>query len=79
MLEFVREFRERSIGDKIFFPVWLRNRLISTGLEQVLSHTKKCIASYYRKCSKNIKIKILKLIPILFARAFGIFIEFKYT
>ena len=38
------------------FPVWLRNRLISGGLEQVLS---------------QIKIKIIKLIPALLDRAFG--------
>ena len=32
------------------FPVWLQNRLISTGLEPVLSHTEKsCIASYYKQ------------------------------
>ena len=31
------------------FPVWLRSRLISAGLEPVLSHNEKsCIASYYR-------------------------------
>ena len=33
-------------------PVWLRNRLISAGLEPVPSHTEKaCIASYYRQFS----------------------------
>ena len=38
------------------FPEWLRNRLISGGLEQVLS---------------QIKIKIIKLIPALLDRAFS--------
>ena len=29
----------------ILFPLWLRNRLISTGLKMILSHTEKsCIA-----------------------------------
>ena len=53
-------------------PVWMRNWLISAGLEPVLSHTKKsCIASYYRYIATNIKIKIIKLIPVLLAHAFG--------
>ena len=48
------------------FPVSLRNRLISTGLEMVLSHTKKsCMASYYRPFLTNVKIKIIKLLPAL--------------
>ena len=36
-------FQRKIILDykNIFFPVWLRNRLISDGLESVLSHTKK--------------------------------------
>ena len=43
-------------------PVWLQNRLISAGLEPVLSNTEKsCIASYYRQFFTNIKIKIMKL------------------
>ena len=37
------------------FSVWLRNRLISAGLELVLSYRKKSkIASYYRQFSTNI-------------------------
>ena len=52
------------------FLGWLRNRLISGGSEPVLSHTVKTfIASYLRQFSINIKIKIIKLIPALFARA----------
>ena len=40
-----------------FLPVWLRNWLISAGLEPVLIHTEKlCIASYYIKFSTNIKM-----------------------
>ncbi len=40
-------------------PVRLRNRLLSTGLEPVLSQTEKsCIASNYRQFSTNVKIKI---------------------
>ena len=39
-------------------PLWLRNRLISAGLEPVLSHTEKlCLALYYRQFSTNTKIK----------------------
>ena len=45
-----------------FFPVWLRNRLISARLKPVLSHTEKlCMASYYRQYSTSIKIKIIQL------------------
>ena len=52
----------------INFPVWLRNRLLSAGLEPVLSQTEKaCIASNYRQFSTNIKINIIKLIPVLSA------------
>ncbi len=48
----------------MFFQVLLRNRLLSTGLESVLSQTEKsCIASNYRQFSTNIKIKIIKLKP----------------
>ena len=37
---------------------WLRHRLISGGLEPVLSHTEKsCIASYYKQLSTNNEIK----------------------
>ena len=33
-----------------YFPVWLRNRFLSAGLEPVLSQTEKaCIASNYRQ------------------------------
>ena len=43
-----------------FFPVWLRNQLISSGLELVLSHTEKsCIMSYYFQFSTNIYIKTI--------------------
>ena len=56
----------------IYFPVWLRNRLISAGLEPVLRLTEKsCIASNYRQFFTNIEIKIIKVIPVLFGRAFG--------
>ena len=42
----------------IFIPIWLRNRLISAGLELVTVMLKKtCIASYYKKYSVNVKIK----------------------
>ncbi len=51
-----------------FFPVWLRNRLLSVGLESVLSQTGKSrIASNSRQFSTEIKIKIMKLIPVLLA------------
>ena len=37
-------------GEIKVFPVWLRNRLLSAGLEPVLSQTEKaCIASNYRQ------------------------------
>ena len=52
-----------------YFPVWLRNRLLSAGLEPVLSQTEKaCIASNYRQFSTNIKIKIIKLKPSFVSR-----------
>ena len=48
---------------RITFPVWLRNRLISAGLEPALSNTEKsCIALYNRQFSTNVKIKIINLI-----------------
>ena len=48
-----------------FFQLWLRNRLMSAGLEPVFSHAEKsCIALYYRQFFTNIKIKIIKLIPV---------------
>ena len=44
-------------GQVILFPVWLRNRLLSAGLELVLRHTEKsCIVSYYRQFFMNIKM-----------------------
>ena len=50
--------------------VWLGNQLLSAGFEQVLSQTENsCIALNYRQFSTNIKIKIIKLIPVLLARA----------
>ena len=53
---------------KTFFPVWLRNRLLSAGLEPVLWYTEKlCIPLYYRQFSTNIIIKIIKLITVLLA------------
>ena len=53
------------------FPVWFRNRLLSAGLEPVLNQTEKsCIASNYRQFSTNIKIKIIKLIPVLILKFF---------
>ncbi len=52
--------------------VRLQNQLIPAGLEPILSRTEKSwIALYYRQLSTNIKIKILKLIPVLLARALG--------
>ena len=49
----------------LWFPVWLRNRMISAELEPVLSYTEKlCIASYYRQFFTNIKVKIIKLKPV---------------
>ena len=55
------------IGQSLF-PVLLRNRLLSAGLEQVLCHTEKsCKESYYRQFSTYNKIKIIKLKPVLFS------------
>ncbi len=46
--------------------------MASAGLEPVLSQTEKSfIESNYKQFSTNIKIKIIKLIPVLSARAFG--------
>ncbi len=54
------------------FPVWLRNRLISTGLEMVFIYTEKSfIPSYYRQFSTNIKNKIIKLITVFLAPRLG--------
>ena len=45
-------------GFHIFPPVWIRNRIISAGLEPILSQTEKlCLASYYKQFSMNIEIK----------------------
>ena len=44
------------------FQVWLLNRLLSAGLEPVLSQTEKsCIASNYRQLSADIKMKNFKI------------------
>ena len=49
-----------TTADKIF-PVSLRNRLISGGLEPVLSPTEKlCLASFYIQFSTNIKYTIIR-------------------
>ena len=43
---------------EIHLPVWLRKRLISGGLEPVLSHTEKsCISSNYRQFPQILKYK----------------------
>ena len=48
----------------IIVPLWLWNRLISRGLEPVLSHTEKsCIASNYRQFSTNHKNNISFVSP----------------
>ena len=48
-----------------------RIQFTSTGLEPILSHTENsCITSYYRQFSKNTK-KIIQLVPVLLAQAFG--------
>ena len=61
-MKFDVRFHEKKI------PVWLQNRLISAELEPVLSNTEKsCIASNYKQFSADIKIKIIKLKPVLFA------------
>ena len=62
-------------GDIIYvqklFPVSLQNQFISAGLEPVFRHTEKsCISLYYRQFSTIIRIKIIKSIPVLLARAF---------
>ena len=55
-----------SVGSKYIL------RLLSAELKPVLSHSKKlCIGSNYRQFSANIKIKIIKLIPVLLARSFN--------
>ena len=45
-----RKEYQQLFAKVISFPVWLRNRLLSAGLELVLSQTEKaCIASNYRQ------------------------------
>ena len=45
---------------------------ISAGLDPVLSHTEKSyIVLFYRQFSTNIKIKIIRLIPVVLAWAFA--------
>ena len=62
-----------------FNPVWLRNRLISSRLETVLSHTENsCIVSYYSQFYTNIKLKIVILIPVLLGQAFGPSYDFSF-
>ena len=57
----------------IYFSVWLRNRLISGGLEQVLNHTENlCIALYYIKFSTKIEMYNHKIKTRFLARTFGI-------
>ena len=60
-INFITFLSLKCLGKNVkYFPVWLRNRLLSTGLEPVLSQTEKsCIASNYRQFSTNIKIKII--------------------
>ncbi len=62
------------------FPVWLRNRLLSAGLEPVLSQTEKaCIEPNYRQFSTNIKIKIIKLKPSFNLKIFSFDIRGKLS
>ena len=57
-----------SLTNENRFPVWLRNQLLSAGLEPVLSQTEKsCISYNYRQFSTNFNIKIIKLITVLLA------------
>ena len=61
------------VGTFKAFLVFIRNLLISSGLEPVIIHTKKlCLASYYNQFSKNIKMYNHKIKTSVFARAFGI-------
>ena len=78
---------EVVFGYKVIHFKWLllfqygfeTDNIISPGLEPVLSNTEKyCIRSYYRQFFKNIKIKILKLIPVLLACAFDISRRFSF-
>ena len=62
-----------NVNDGNIFQYWLRNRLISAGLDPVLSHNEKsCILSYHIQFSANIKCKIIMLKLVLFVRALGI-------
>ncbi len=65
------KFKAINVDGKIF-PVCLRNTLIPTGFEPVLTENF-YIASFYRQFSTNIKIKIkiIRLIPVLLVRVFG--------
>ena len=54
----------KNINEIKPFPVRLRNRLILTGIEPVLSLTEKQYLDY-RHFSTNIKIKTVKLTPVL--------------
>ena len=53
------------------FPVWLRNRLRSAKLEPVLIIQNDHV-QHYEQFSTNIKINVIKLIPVLLARTFGL-------
>ena len=83
-LVYINKSTTLPLGTKTILAVWFRNRLTIAGLEQVLSHTEKsCIATYYKQFSTNLKIKIVKLIPVFLARAFvpcfNLIILFYYT
>ena len=57
----------------VYFPVWLRNRLISAGLEPVINQTENpYVTSYERQFSTNIKIIIIILFTILLAWPLGV-------
>ena len=56
------EHKVQSYFPQNIFPVWLRKRLISAGLEPVLSHTEKIMYRIVLQINfTNIKINILKL------------------
>ena len=52
--------------EQLLFSVCLSNRLLAAGLEPVLSHIEQSSITYNRHFSTNIKIKFIKLIPVLF-------------